>query len=347
MAGFITFTAFITSLYFFLVIADHLTENTFGKSNLQKPTIKSGKKLIERKHSKEFIMLWQKGNYYELVVVPILAVTVVILNSSQIIYTIKHQCKRKWQSSRIFILNVAIADLLVPISIVAYKTFANTISQFMLTMSLQASVSFLLGLTMDRLYAVKIPMKYRVIKAKHVFWFCIFLWVICFAVATISSLILVYAKSMFRDLNETFLPSIIYFGIVIIAATYIFILHKLYKNIGKTKNNGKGIRKTCLNEVYKKREKKLAMYSIFVCLSFILSWLPYALAKTFLYHGVLQLNNHVEILKVLFSFLLLNGIIDPLLFKLYIYNNRVNNVNQIKEKTVFKIKEAMNEQVLK
>ena len=278
-------------------------------------------------------MLWQKENYYELIVVPILAVTAVILNSSQIIYTIKHQYKKKWQSSRIFIFNVAIADLLVPISIVVYKTFANTISHFMLTISLQASISFLLGLTMDRLYAVKIPMKYRMIKTKYVFWFCIFLWVICFVIAIISSLLLVYATSMFRDFNETFLPSIIYFGIVIIAATHIFILHKLYKNIGKTEN-GKGIRTTCLNEVYKKREKKLVMYSIFVCLSFALSWLPYALAKTLLYHGVLQLNKNLAILKVLFSFLLLNGIIDPLLFKLYIYNNGVNNVNQIKEKTV-------------
>ena len=291
-------------------------------------------------------MLWQKENYYELIVVPILAVTAVILNSSQIIYTIKHQYKKKWQSSRIFIFNVAIADLLVPISIVVYKTFANTISHFMLTISLQASISFLLGLTMDRLYAVKIPMKYRMIKTKYVFWFCIFLWVICFVIAIISSLLLVYATSMFRDFNETFLPSIIYFGIVIIAATHIFILHKLHKNIGKTEN-GKGIRTTCLNEVYKKREKKLVMYSIFVCLSFALSWLPYALAKTLLYHGVLQLNKNLAILKVLFSFLLLNGIIDPLLFKLYIYNNGVNNVNQIKEKTVLKIKEAMNEHVLK
>lgn len=291
-------------------------------------------------------MLWQKENYYELIVVPILAVTAVILNSSQIIYTIKHQYKKKWQSSRIFIFNVAIADLLVPISIVVYKTFANTMSHFMLTISLQASISFLLGLTMDRLYAVKIPMKYRMIKTKYVFWFCIFLWVICFVIAIISSLLLVYATSMFRDFNETFLPSIIYFGIVIIAATHIFILHKLYKNIGKTEN-GKGIRTTCLNEVYKKREKKLVMYSIFVCLSFALSWLPYALAKTLLYHGVLQLNKNLAILKVLFSFLLLNGIIDPLLFKLYIYNNGVNNGNQIKEKTVLKIKEAMNEHVLK
>ena len=283
--------------------------------------IKSGKKLIERKYSKESIMLWQKENYYELIVVPSLAITVVILNSSQIIYTIKHQYNRKWQSSRIFIFNVAIADLLVPISIVAYKTFANTISHFMLTMALQASVSFLLGLTMDRLYAVKIPMKYRMIKAKYVVWFCIFLWVICFAIATVSSLILVYAKSMFRDFNETFLPLIIYFGIVIIAAAHIFILYQLYKNIGKIENNGKGTGTTCLYEVYKKTEKKMVMYSIFVCLSFALSWLPYALAKTLLYHGVLQLNNHIETLKVLFSFLLLNGIIDPLLFKLYIYNN--------------------------
>ena len=209
-------------------------------------------------------MLWQKENYYELIMVPILAVTAVILNSCQIIYTIKYQYKRKWQSSRIFIFNVAIADLLVPISIVAYKTFANTISHFMLTMALQASVSFLFGLTMDRLYAVKVPMKYRIIKVKYVLRFCIFLWVICFTIATISSLVMVYAKSMFRDFNETFLPSIIYFGIVIIAATHIFILHKLFKNIGKTEN-GKGIRTTCLNDVYKKREKKMAMYSIFVC----------------------------------------------------------------------------------
>ena len=98
---------------------------------------------------------------------------------------------------------------------------------------------------------------------------------------------------------------------------------------------------------FTKKEKKLAMYSIFVCLSFVLPWLPYALAKTLLYHGVLELNKNVAILKVLFSFLLLNGIIDPLLFKLYIYNNGVNNVNQFKEKAVLKIKEAVNEHVLK
>ena len=175
MAGFISFTSFTSSLCYFVVIADHLTKNTFRKSNLKKPTNKIWKKkLIEREHSNKFIMLCQKENYYEQIVLPILAVTAVILNSCQIIYTIKHQYKRKWQSSRIFIFNVAIADLLVPISIVAYKTFANTISHFMLTMALQASVSFLLGLTMDRLYAVKIPMKHRIIKVKYVLRFCIF-----------------------------------------------------------------------------------------------------------------------------------------------------------------------------
>ena len=49
MADFISFTSFISSLYYFFVIADHLMENTFGKSNLQKPTDKAWKKINRTK----------------------------------------------------------------------------------------------------------------------------------------------------------------------------------------------------------------------------------------------------------------------------------------------------------
>ena len=126
--------------------------------------------------------------------------------------------------SRVFVFNVAITYILVPISIVTSKTFANLIFHFVLTMAWQASIFFVLGLTMDRLCAVKMPLKYRIIKTKVVIWFCIFLWVICFPIAIVSSLVLVYANR--RNFNKIFLTSIIFLGIVIIAVAYIFILQR-------------------------------------------------------------------------------------------------------------------------
>ena len=49
MAGFISFTSFTSSLCYIFVIADHLTKNTFGKSNSKKPTNKIWKKINRTK----------------------------------------------------------------------------------------------------------------------------------------------------------------------------------------------------------------------------------------------------------------------------------------------------------
>ena len=68
--------------------------------------------------------------------------------------------------------------------------------------------------------------------------------------------------------------------------------------------------------------------------SFVVSWLPYAVGKTLLYHKVLQLHNHRAILKVLYSFLLINGIIDPFLFKAFLYSKAINNINRTKEEII-------------
>lgn len=104
----------------------------------------------ERKLWKQIVfMLWEKDNYYEITVVPILAVTAVTLNCLQIIFLFKQQRSRKMQSSTIFALNVAIADILVPISNVMYKTFPNRTTYTALTTGMQATIFLLLGLSFD------------------------------------------------------------------------------------------------------------------------------------------------------------------------------------------------------
>lgn len=104
----------------------------------------------ERKLWKQIVfMLWEKDSYYEITVVPILAVTAVTLNCLQIIFLFKQQRSRKMQSSTIFALNVAIADILVPISNVMYKTFPNRTTSIALTTGMQATIFLLLGLSFD------------------------------------------------------------------------------------------------------------------------------------------------------------------------------------------------------
>lgn len=104
----------------------------------------------ERKLWKQIVfMLWEKDNYYEITVVPILAVTAVTLNCLQIIFLFKQQRSRKMQTSTIFALNVAIADILVPISNVMYKTFPNRTTYIALTTGMQATIFLLLGLSFD------------------------------------------------------------------------------------------------------------------------------------------------------------------------------------------------------
>ena len=216
----------------------------------------------ERKLWKQVVLiLWKKDNCYEITVVLILAATAVMLNSLQIIFILKRQRSRKWHSSSIFALNVAIADILVPISNVMYKTFPNRASYFVLTTGMQASIFLLLGLAFDRLYAVKKPMKYRMIKVRTVLGFCIFFWAISMSIATVACLIYVYANGIYLDFNETFLPSIIYLGLVTIAVTYVYIYLKVSTHMGKMNNRNK-IDKASITEVFKKREKKLVVYSI-------------------------------------------------------------------------------------
>ena len=273
-------------------------------------------------------MLWQKNNYYEIIMVLILAVTATILNCLQITFTLKHQRNKNWTSSSVFILNVAMADLLVPITVVTYKTYDNLSTYFILTIGKQASVFLLLGLSFDRLYAVKKPMQYRVANIKTVVGFCILLWLICISIATITILVGAYADSIYQDFKDTVLPSIIFLGLVIIAVTYVCIYHKVSKHMGKM-TNGNRIGKTNMSQIYKKKEKNLVLYSIFVFSSFAISWLPYAFARILTYFNVIRRTDNLATLKILFSFFLLNGIIDPFLYKLYVYKKAVSITEKI------------------
>ena len=231
-------------------------------------------------------MLWQKNNYYEIIMVPILAVTATILNCLQITFTLKHQRNKNWTSSSVFILNVAMADLLVPITVVTYKTYNNLSTYLILTIGKQAPVFLLLGLSFDRLYAVKKPMQYRVANIKTVVGFCILLWLICISIATVTILVGAFADSIYQDFKDTVLPSIIFLGLIIIAVTYVCIYHKVSKHMGKM-TNGNRIGKTNMSQIYKKKEKNLVLYSIFVFSSFAISWLPYAFARILTYFNVI------------------------------------------------------------
>ena len=102
-------------------------------------------------------------------------------------------------------------------------------------------------------------------------------------------------------------------------------------------NNKNRIGKAKMSEFFKKREKKLVMYSIFVFSSFAVSWLPYALAKTSLHIEVIQPGDQRAAVKVLFSFLLLNGVIDPFLFQIYVHKKPVNNVSTQREPKAIQI----------
>ena len=274
-------------------------------------------------------MLWQKDNYYEIIMVPILAVTAIILNCLQTTFTFKHQRNKNWTSSSVFILNVAIADLLVPISVVTYKTFDNLAAYFFLTIGIQTSIFLLLGLSFDRLYAVTKPMRYRVANTKAVVGICILLWLTCILIATVTILIGAYANNIFQDFKNTVLPSIIFLGLVIIAITYVYIYHKVSKHMGKM-TNGNRIGNTNMSQVHKKKEKKLILYSIFVFSSFAISWLPYAFARILTYFNVIRRTDNLGTMKILYSFLLFNGIIDPFLYKLYVYKKTVNITHKIK-----------------
>ena len=273
-------------------------------------------------------MLWQKGNYYEIIMVPILSVIAIILNCLQITFTLKHQSNKKWTSSSVFILNVAIADLLVPISVITYKTYDNPATYFFLTIGIQASIFLLLGLSFDRLYAVKKPMQYRVANTKTVVGICILFWLTSILIAIVTILIGAYAVSIFEDFRNTVLPSIIFLGLVIIAVTYVYIYHKVSKYMGRM-TNGNRIGKTNMSQVYKKKEKKLILYSIFVFSSFAISWLPYAFARILTYFNIIRGTDNLATLKILYSFFLFNGIIDPFLYKLYVYKKNVNITQKI------------------
>ena len=273
-------------------------------------------------------MLWQNNNYYEIIMVPILAVIAIILNCLQITFTLKQQRNKNWTSSSIFILNVAMADLLLPITVVTYKTYDNLATYFILTIGKQASVFLLLGLSFDRLYAVKKPMQYRVANTKTVVRICILLWLTCISIAIVTILIGAYADSIFQDFKDTVLPSIIFLGLVIIAVTYVYIYHKVSKHMGKM-TNGNGIGKKNMSQVYKKKEKKLVLYSMLVFSSFAISWLPYAIARILRYFNIIRRTDNLATLKILYSFYLFNGIIDPFLYKFYVYKKTVNIVEKI------------------
>lgn len=158
------------------------------------------------------------------------------------------------------------------------------------------------------------------------------------SIATMACLIYVYANGIYRNFNEIFLPSIIHLGLVTIAVThaYIYIYQKVSTHMGEM-NNKNRIGKAKMSEFFKKREKKLVMYSIFVFSSFAVSWLPYALAKTSLHIEVIQPVDHRAAVQVPFSFLLLSGVIDPFLFQIYVHKKPVNNVSTQRERKAIQI----------
>ena len=225
-----------------------------------------------------------------MVVSPGTAALMVILNIFEIWFIHKHKLLQRVKST-IYILNLAVSDIILGIFIIIVKIL-KTIEKndgidpkyrlfFQLKMiyiSLYVSVLTLASLTIERLLAVKKPIFYNMLEFNKKCIICVAIWVVTVFVifihnATVNDHEKEYVKT----------PLVIFTTSLLITVSYVVVFKTLKKRASRNRRqpinpegNPTTTKTTKTNSSFNKSEKQFLLFCFKSFVIFLICWLPLA-----------------------------------------------------------------------
>ena len=298
--------------------------NTSDGNNTRQTPIQQQQKMIEDKsnhHIKHCKKRLQSGGSFVNYGLPIIGLIVLFINTIQIVVLISN-IRKYWKrieeqhkiNSLVFILNLSFTDAAFGLGAFFYGVFnedeklATLPDIFRIlvcgTMSI-ISVWTLVAITVQRLYAVMKPLKFRQQGPKIYIIIGIAIWI-----ASIILVVIYYFKLHKDDVAFDLVLSLI--PILTFPAVTIFLF--CYLCIWFTLRN----RPINLSTSNVRQEKKILRLAVFIIIAFTVCWLPvsiFGLYKRYKTPDDAETENRLVLIQVsLFSLILLNSFINPILY---------------------------------
>ena len=271
---------------------------------------------------------------------PIVAVIICILNSTEILILLRrlkrnNSNKKRPKSSLIYILNLAISDLLVGLTVIVIKIWTylahyriikfertaaiihGIILYFFLRFSLAISIFSLIALTIDRLLSIRNPFRHTTVRTRNVITTLAIIWISSVGLATgfYYFSMHVLSSETSRKYRGTIFPATIIPAVVIFSFCYVFIFKAIHAQGKKFKSKqldeSDKLRQVSFLMHILRREARVTKFVWSVILTFTLCWLPLAVL------GILETNGKLapaEVGNTIFNLAFINSAANPLIY---------------------------------
>lgn len=267
---------------------------------------------------------------------PVVAVLACVLNLPEIILLVRRYRKTsKLRYERnvvpiILLVSLALSDFLVGLNVILVKVvyylmeynvipinyhtlvLYKVMTFLFLRFSLLLSVLSLLAMTVDRLLAVKNPIRYRAkIRTRHGFIAVAVTWVSSSAIIAVHYYASVYGEGSSFEHRMLIFPITIIPSSVAFALCYVKILREVFvqgRKMKRVTDNRAGHR--CPRYILE-REFKVSRFAATVVCVFMICWLPLALTGLIAFLGV-KIDENLPNMMFLLSFL--NSALNPLIY---------------------------------
>ena len=259
---------------------------------------------------------------WEYIMYLVLGTMCVALNSTEIILIIK---KRKSMTTfDLILMNLALADLIVGLSMLvlaiyskgngtdftlrsgdrwSYAIFATKV------FAVFSSITNILAISLDRVLAVKVPIKHKVwMSCENAKWIICVVWLTSLVFTFIAAgLQISYSESFYNNGHFSlgfvylFAISVLLFGVIFVV-TYSYIVWKVVLQRNEFDKRSKG--RTGLRKIA--RQKNLVLYCVFVVLTYMVCTYPLAIS-TIVTSGSQTLSKRCILLIV-------NSTLDPFVY---------------------------------
>ena len=267
---------------------------------------------------------------------PVVAVLACVLNLPEIILLVRryrHTSKLRYERNVVPIIllaSLALSDFLVGLNVILvkvvyylmeynvipmnYHTFVlyKVLTFLFLRLSLLLSVLSLLAMTVDRLLAVKNPIKYRAkIRTRHGFIAVAVTWVSSSTIIAIHYYVSVYGDGSSFEKRMLIFPITIIPSSIAFALCYVKILREVFVQGREMKRvSEKRAGQRCPRYILE-REFKVSRFAATVVCVFMVCWLPLALTGLIAILGV-KIDPSLPNTMFLLSFL--NSALNPLIY---------------------------------
>ncbi|XP_066913358.1 tachykinin-like peptides receptor 99D [Clytia hemisphaerica] len=257
---------------------------------------------------------------------PTLGTLAFIINLLEIFFIIK--LNKKLNIPLIYILSLAISDTFIGFIEILIKMLYfininypstqsnlylevfNFLTYVVLRISLIISALNLVAITIDRLYCVVRPVQYRKNSKKKAILICIGIWLVSIVFLTAFH----YGLKNHADPLTTWRLQFILYPIVILPAAFLmsgvyFFIWYYFRKSNKRMTRLQEETSTIQN-LRKRKEKRLLVLSVTVVAAFMICWLPMAFYWVLFMYSV-KMSDGVNIV---FTIAISNSVINPLIY---------------------------------